>query len=179
MKLLCLVLLLSFSCFSQENELEKEKKLSRDYLQKMSMEEEAIVADRGVIIRPIYEAGKSPKTPSCLDDEVLTTYDLITRSQYYSERSLISDLLLKGRLGLFIDCWKIALQYMYVHDVYKISCPSDTAYGDYGYVDEHGNQVIKGGEALSFRVILHDVELGTKGLDSLSELSLGIPFNCN
>lgn len=131
--------------------LAEEKQRSAEYLTKMATETGASVIDDGVVIRPIFEApnGVFPK----ISDTVQVAYHLTDREGKLIEESLTSDELAAFPLAKLIKCWQIAIPKMSVGSLYKISCPSDTAYGDKGA----GND-IKPGAALTFRVTLFGME---------------------
>lgn len=146
-----IVLLLAFSATAHAAEcddrsgVEKEKCLSKLYLEKMAKEEDAVVADGGVVFRPIYvnAAGERPK----VSDSVTISYVLTDREGKLIEAT--EDETATFPLDRLIDCWKIAVPLMTAGSHAKISCPSDTAYGDDGAGD-----AIPGGAALTFRITL-------------------------
>jgi FKBP-type peptidyl-prolyl cis-trans isomerase FkpA len=59
-------------------------------------------------------------------------------------------------LGRVVPCWTQALQTMKVGGKYKLTCPSDLAYGDRGSPPN-----IKPGAVLTFEVELLDVKPGS------------------
>lgn len=140
-------LFLSPSVFAQ-SDLEKEKKLSSEYLAKMATEPGAEVIDMGIVIRPIF-ISPSAKYPK-LENTVTVSYHLADREGNLIEESLTGDEAISFPLGRLIKCWQYAIPKMSVGSFYKITCPSDSAYGDKGTNDGS----IKGGAALTFRVTL-------------------------
>jgi FKBP-type peptidyl-prolyl cis-trans isomerase FkpA len=134
------------------DDLAKEKELSAVFLLNMAKEPNAQTVERGVVIRPIFKS-TSEIYPN-LTDNVAVSYYLSDREGKLIEESLSSDEIVEFPLMKLIACWQIALPKMSVGSFYKISCPSDTAYGDRGA----GDGLIKPGAALSFRVTL----FGTK-----------------
>jgi len=141
------LVLFSFSAYAQ-SDLEKEKALSATYLELMSKEPGAQVADMGVIIRPLFKS-ESTEYPS-LTDTVTVSYHLVDREGKLIEESITSDEDVSFPLSKLIKCWQVGIPMMSVGSFYKITCPSSTAYGDSGTK----NGSIKGGAALTFRVTL-------------------------
>lgn len=130
-----------------ESELEKEKKLSAQYLAKMQNEQNATVLKEGVILKPIFTSSSLsfPKPKETLS----FAYNLFDREEKLLEESFSKDLLHKAKMSKFLRCWQIALPKIPVGSMAKISCPSDTAWGDVG-VPGH----LKPGAAVTFRVFL-------------------------
>ncbi len=147
--LVILFIFVGGSSFAQD--LEKEKKLSAEYLAQVSKEPGAQVLEKGVVLRALYDSG-SQSHPD-LSDTVNVTYHMVDREGKLIEESISADEILKFPLKRLIKCWQIALPAMPIGSFYKISCPSDTAYGDSGTSDGS----IKGGAALTFRVTLFGV----------------------
>jgi FKBP-type peptidyl-prolyl cis-trans isomerase FkpA len=133
---------------SAQTDLEKEKALSAEYLTKMAAETGATVIDMGVVLRPIYAAANE-KFPT-VQDTVTVSYHLADREGKLIEESITSDEAISFPLGRLIKCWQVAITKMSVGSFYKITCPSDSAYGDRGTSDGS----IKGGAAITFRVTL-------------------------
>lgn len=130
-------------------DLEKEKCLSKAYLDGMATEKDARVVDGGVIVRPIFEGtGAHPK----VTDTVTVGYYLTDREGKLVETTITEDELATFPLDKLIACWKTAIPLMSVGSLYKVSCPSDTAYGDRGAGTD-----IKGGAALTFRIQLYSI----------------------
>ena len=133
-----------------EDALALEKKLSAEYLAKMAAEPGAQVIEQGVVLRPISESGS--QTYPQVSDSVRVSYFLTDREGKTIEESITSDELVEFPLARLIKCWQVAFPKISVNSFYKISCPSDTAYGDHGAGD-----TIKPGAALTFRVTLYGV----------------------
>lgn len=132
-------------------DLETEKKLSAEYLAKMAAEKDATVIEQGVVVRPLL-VGTSTIYPT-VNDQVKVVYHLVDRTGQVIDESITSDEVVQFPLSKLILCWRLAVPKMSVGSYYKISCPSDTAYGDNGA----GDGVIKGGAALTFRIALFGV----------------------
>jgi len=128
-----------------------EKCLSSEYLAKVAAEPGATVVEGGVIVRPIFtnETGAHPK----VSDTVTVGYSLQDREGKVIETTANGDELATFPLDRLIPCWKTAIPRMTLGSFYKVSCPSDTAYGDRGA----GDGEIKGGAALTFRISLYDI----------------------
>jgi FKBP-type peptidyl-prolyl cis-trans isomerase FkpA len=127
------------------DDLSEEKRLSAIYLEQMSKEPGAQVIASGIVLRPIFVSEAQPQPdPNSI---VKVTYHLTDREGKLIEENYSADELAEFPLNKLIACWKIAIPQMHITSLYKISCPSDTAYGDKGIPG-----VIKGGAALTFRV---------------------------
>jgi FKBP-type peptidyl-prolyl cis-trans isomerase FkpA len=148
------VLVLTFSnwAFADDGDLEKEKALSAAYVAEMAKEPSAEIIDEGVVLRPIYKS-KSDVYPT-VDSTVHVIYHLVNRDGQFIEGSIDADEDVSFPLNKLIKCWKVGIPKMSVGSLYKITCPSDAAYGDKGSKDG----TIKGGMALTFRVALLAVE---------------------
>lgn len=134
-----------------EEDLVQEKKLSAAYLEKMAQETNAQTLDRGIVIRPIF-IGDSTTHP-VVTDTVSVTYHLVDREGKVVDESITADEVIVFPLAKLIQCWQIAVPHMTIGSFYKISCPSDTAYGDKGV-----EGVIKPGAALTFRLSLFAIQ---------------------
>ena len=132
-------------------DLEGEKKLSAEYLEKMAMEDGAQVLDQGVIARPIFMSGSSEY--AAVTDTVKVAYHLVDREGKVIDESITGDELAVFPLNKLIKCWQIAVPKISVGSFYKVSCPSDTAYGDKGAGDD-----IKPGAALTFRIAVFSIQ---------------------
>ncbi len=130
--------------------LAEEKKLSAEYLAKMAKEKGAEVTGEGIVVRPIFIS--DTKNYPTVKDTVTVGYYLTDREGKLIEESTTSDDTATFPLGDLIPCWKIAIPKMAVGSAYKITCPSDTAYGDKG-----AGETIKGGAALTFRITLFGI----------------------
>lgn len=157
--LILLLATLTFSALGQtsESDLKKEKRLSQVFLEKMANEKNAQLLRDGVIIKPILELNTGDYAYQ--ESTIYASYHLSSRLGKEIETSLSSDNVLKYDLGKLINCWKIAVPEISVGSVFKVSCPSDTAYGDKGIVEANGRVIIKGGAALVFRIALHKYEM--------------------
>jgi FKBP-type peptidyl-prolyl cis-trans isomerase FkpA len=132
------------------DDLQEEKRRSAEYLAKMAAEPAAEVLEQGVVLRPIFVngAGELPTVEST----VKVTYHLADREGKLIEESLTADALVEFPLKRLIACWQLAFPKIRTGSLYKLTCPSDTAYGDHGHPPE-----IKGGAALTFRVSLYGI----------------------
>ena len=132
-------------------ELEKEKCFSKLYVEKMALEKDAKVVDAGIVLRPTYvnAKGAMPK----VSDTVTVGYYLTDREGKLIETTTTEDELATFPLAKLISCWKTSIPMMTIGSLYKVTCPSDTAYGDRGAGTE-----IKGGAALTFRITLFAIE---------------------
>ena len=149
MKISLLLLLCPFLVLADD--LEKEKELSRAFLAEMAKEPGAEVTPEGVVVRAIF---RSPSAVYPKDsDTVGVSYHLSDREGILIEESISSDEVISFPLNRLIKCWRIAIPKMSVGSYYKISCPSDTAYGDRGAAPS-----IKPGAALVFRVTLFSTQ---------------------
>lgn len=140
----------TFRACDQGSELEREKCHSRIYLDRMAAEKDATVAASGVVVRPVYrnERGTSPRET----DGVTVGYHLTDREGKLIEATTTEDEVATFPLDRLIRCWQVAVPMMTTGSLYKITCPSDTAYGDKG-----AGEKIKGGAALTFRITLFAV----------------------
>ena len=118
----------------------------------MGAETGARTLDDGVIFRPIFvsESLKFPLPTSTVQVE----YHLVDREGKVLDESITSDETVKFSLQQLIRCWQIAIPKMSKGSFAKISCPSDTAYGDAGTPDGS----IVGGAALTFHVMFLDFQ---------------------
>ena len=132
-------------------DLAQEKKVSAEYLQKMATEDQAKVIENGIILRPIYESGSGVFAQ--VTDTVKVSYHLVDREGKVVDESITSDELAVFPLNKLIKCWQIAIPQISIGSFYKVSCPSDVAYGDKGAGTD-----IKPGAALTFRLIVFGVQ---------------------
>lgn len=135
-----------------QTDLETEKKLSAEYLAAMALEKDAVVLDQGVVLRPIFKS--SSTVFPVVTNTVHVSYMLSDREGQILEESVSSDEDLAFPLERLIKCWQIAVPQIPVGSLYKISCPSDTAYGDEGV----GDGLIKPGAALTFRITVFGIQ---------------------
>lgn len=135
-----------------DGDLDKEKALSAAYVAEMAKEADAEIIEGGVVLRPIYKS-KSEVYPT-IESTVHVIYHLVNRDGVFIEGSIDADEDVSFPLNKLISCWQLAVPKMSVGSLYKITCPSDAAYGDKGSKDGS----IKGGMALTFRVALLAVE---------------------
>jgi FKBP-type peptidyl-prolyl cis-trans isomerase FkpA len=149
------VFALSSAAYAEPNacegtDLEKEKCLSKAYIERMVMEKDANVVAGGIVMRPTFvnPTGARPN----VTDTVTVGYYLTDREGKLIETTTTEDELATFPLSRLITCWKTAIPMMTVGSLYKVTCPSDTAYGDRG-----ADGVIKGGAALTFRISLYAI----------------------
>lgn len=131
-----------------DDDLEQEKSLSRAYIALMAAEPGATTIESGIVFRPLYmnEAGAQPT----VSDTVHVLYQLWDREGALLDDGFATDEIPKFPLMRLINCWKIAVPQMRVGSFAKVTCPSETAYGDRGA----GDGLIKPGAALTFRIQL-------------------------
>lgn len=145
----------SFALFANQlfadaaDDLAKEKQLSAEYLAKIAKETGAQVTDQGVVVRPLFTSAST--TYPKLTDTVVVAYHLTDREGTLIEAS--GEEIVKFPLNRLIKCWQVGIPNIAVGSFYKVSCPSDTAYGDKGIPD-----VIKPGAALTFLITVYGVE---------------------
>lgn len=145
-------LLLATSAWADPaGDLANEKKLSAAYLEKMATEPLARVIDQGIIIKPIFESQSGQF--ALVTDTVQVSYHLVDRDGKVVDESITSDELAVFPLNKLIKCWQIAIPQISIGSFYKISCPSDVAYGDKGAGDD-----IKPGAALTFRLTVYGIQ---------------------
>lgn len=151
--------ILAFSLFvnsvavaTPADDLAQEKQLSSIYLEKMSAESNAKTIARGIIIRPIFESGSGQFAKAT--DTVKVSYHLVDREGNVVDESITSDELAVFPLNKLIQCWQIAIPQISIGSFYKITCPSDVAYGDKGA----GDGLIKPGAALTFRLTVFGIQ---------------------
>ncbi len=130
-----------------ETDLQRERRLSNEYVALMAAETNALVIEDGVVVRAIHESG-SNEFPA-LGHTVGVIYHLMDREGKLIEESMSADELITFPLDRLISCWKIAIPRISVGSYYKVTCPTDTAYGDRGAGDD-----IKPGAALTFRIVV-------------------------
>ena len=155
LSVLSLVLLAAFSASAEappQDELAKEKQASSDYLGKMAQESGAKVIDQGIVIRPIFESGSGGYAQPT--DKVKVAYHLVDREGKVLDESITSDEAVVFPLNKLIKCWQTAIPKISFGSFYKVSCPSDVAYGDKGA----GGGLIKPGAALTFRIHVFGIE---------------------
>jgi FKBP-type peptidyl-prolyl cis-trans isomerase FkpA/FKBP-type peptidyl-prolyl cis-trans isomerase FklB len=125
---------------------EHEKAESAAYLEKMAAEPGATKGPSGYIVKTITEGtGASP----AVTDVVKVHYHGTLRDGTVFDSSVERGEPAEFPLNGVIPCWTQALQTMKVGGKYKLTCPSDIAYGDRG-----SPPVIKPGAALTFEVEL-------------------------
>jgi FKBP-type peptidyl-prolyl cis-trans isomerase FkpA/FKBP-type peptidyl-prolyl cis-trans isomerase FklB len=151
--------LLTFSLFASSSafatpadDLAQEKQLSSAYLEKMATEANAKTIEQGIVIRPIYESNSGQFAKAT--DTVKVSYHLVDREGNVVDESITSDELAVFPLNKLIKCWQIAIPQISIGSFYKITCPSDVAYGDKGT----GDGAIKGGAALTFRLTVYGIQ---------------------
>ena len=82
------------------------------------------------------------------------SYHLVDREGKVIDESVTADELAVFPLNKLIKCWQIAIPKISIGSFYKVTCPSDVAYGDKGTSDG----AIKGGAALTFRLTVYGIE---------------------
>lgn len=129
---------------------ETEKKASAAYLEKMAAEPGATKAESGYVLRTLTEGtGASPGAT----DTVTVHYHGTLRDGTVFDSSVERGSPASFPLDRVIPCWTQSLQQMKVGGKYKLTCPSDIAYGDRGSMPN-----IKPGATLTFEVQLLDVK---------------------
>lgn len=138
------------SLASENPDLDKEKALSAEYVSQMAQEKDATLIDQSIVLRPIFKS-ESSVFPT-LESTVHVSYFLTDRENHTIEESITSDEIVSFPLNKLIKCWQLAIPKMSVGSAYKVTCPSETAYGDKGAGDQ-----IKPGAALTFRITLYGI----------------------
>ena len=151
MRFLIFVLLAVVSSSAFAGPLEIEKQASGEYVELMKAEQGAYVIEEGIVLRPIYESSTGVKPAS--NSIVVTLYDGIDRHGKIFDSAYEREIPATFPLEAVISCWQLALPKMSVGSVFKVTCLSDTAYGDQGRLP-----TIKPGAALTFRVSLLEVQ---------------------
>jgi len=129
---------------------EKEKTDSAAYLAQMAGEPGATTAPTGYVMRTLTEgAGASPGP----NDTVKVHYHGLLRDGTVFDSSVDRGTPAEFPLGRVIPCWTQSLQVMKVGGKYKLTCPSDIAYGDRGSLP-----AIKPGATLTFEVELLEIK---------------------
>lgn len=147
--------ILQTQAFAQQatpEDLAQEKKLSAEYLAKMATEANAKTIENNIVIRPIFESGSNQFAKPT--DTVKVMYHLVDREGKVIDESVTADELAVFPLNKLIKCWQIAIPQISIGSLYKISCPSDVAYGDKGTSDG----AIKPGAALTFRLTVFGIQ---------------------
>jgi FKBP-type peptidyl-prolyl cis-trans isomerase FkpA len=156
MKIRSLIIALTMALVSQNvlatPTLEEEKTLSAAYVEQMKVEAGAQVLEKNVVFRSLYDsaAGEFPT----VDQTVKVIYALTDREGHMIETSITEDEIISFPLNKLISCWQIAIPHMAYGSFAKVTCPSDTAYGDKGVKDDQGQVIIAPGAALTFRIQL-------------------------
>jgi FKBP-type peptidyl-prolyl cis-trans isomerase FkpA/FKBP-type peptidyl-prolyl cis-trans isomerase FklB len=127
-----------------------EKTASVEYLAKMAAEPGATTAPTGYVIRTITEGTGVSPGPT---DIVKVHYHGTLRDGTVFDSSVDRGTPAEFPLNRVIPCWTQSLQTMKVGGKYKVTCPSDIAYGDRGSPPS-----IKPGATLSFEVELLEVK---------------------
>lgn len=149
------ILTSAFSFWAQADEatdLALEKQASAEYLLTMASEPDAKVIEQGIVMRPIFESGSTEFAQPT--DTVKVSYHLVDREGKVVDESITADELAVFPLDKLIKCWQIAIPKISFGSFYKISCPSDVAYGDKGA----GGGQIKPGAALTFRITVFGIQ---------------------
>jgi FKBP-type peptidyl-prolyl cis-trans isomerase FkpA len=139
---------------------EAEKKESAAYLEKMAAEPGATKGESGYVVRTLTEGtGKSPGPA----DTVSVHYHGTLRDGTVFDSSVERGTPASFPLDRVIPCWTQSLQTMKVGGKYKLTCPSDIAYGDRGSLPN-----IKPGATLTFEIEMFDVQPAAAGNPSMS-----------
>jgi len=128
----------------------KEKAESATYMAKMAAEPGATTAPTGYVIRTLTEGTGASPGP---DDTVKVHYHGTLRDGTVFDSSVDRGTPAEFPLAGVIPCWTQSLQTMKVGGKYKVTCPSDIAYGDRG-----SPPAIQPGASLTFEVELLDVK---------------------
>ena len=154
-----LLLALSFSTgpastvlAKETSALEEEKVLAQAYLTEMKNEPNTVEIESGILMREIHKSDS--KVFPTLQSRVKVLYEGFDREGFVFDSAFQRDQAISFPLGNLISCWQLAIPKISVGSVYKITCPANTAYGDEGA----GNGQIKPGAALSFRIIVLEVQ---------------------
>jgi FKBP-type peptidyl-prolyl cis-trans isomerase FkpA/FKBP-type peptidyl-prolyl cis-trans isomerase FklB len=131
---------------------QSEKAAATEYLAKMAAEPGATTAPSGYVIRTLTEgSGASPGA----SDVVKVHYHGTLRDGKVFDSSVDRGTPAEFPLSRVIPCWTQSLQTMKVGGKYKVTCPSDIAYGDRGSPPSIGP-----GAALTFEVELLEIRPG-------------------
>jgi len=128
---------------------EIEKTESAAYLAQMASEPGATKAPTGYVVRTLTDGTGASPGP---DDTVKVHYHGTLRDGTVFDSSVDRGTPAEFPLAGVIPCWTQALQTMKVGGKYKVTCPSDIAYGDRG-----SPPAIKPGATLSFEVELIEI----------------------
>jgi len=140
----------SFAKARQMAAAEVEKKESAAYLDKMAAEPGATKAPEGYVLRTITEGTGPNPSPT---DSVKVNYHGTLRDGTVFDSSVQRGEPAEFPLGHVIPCWTDSLQKMKVGGKYKLTCPSDIAYGDRG-----SPPAIRPGAALTFEIELLEIK---------------------
>ncbi|MEX2208667.1 MAG: FKBP-type peptidyl-prolyl cis-trans isomerase [Myxococcota bacterium] len=131
---------------------QEEKAAAASYLAQMTAEPGATTAPTGYVIRTITEGtGASPGAT----DIVKVHYHGTLRDGSVFDSSVDRGTPAEFPLDRVIPCWTQSLQTMKIGGKYKVTCPSDIAYGDRGSPPS-----IQPGATLSFEVELIEIKPG-------------------
>jgi len=148
----------AFATARQSAMAAKEKAESAAYLTKMAAEPGATTAPTGYVVRTLSEGTGASPGPN---DTVKVHYHGTLRDGTVFDSSVDRGTPAEFPLGRVIPCWTQSLQGMKVGGKYKVTCPSDIAYGDRGSLPS-----IKPGAALSFEVELIEIKPGAPEAES-------------
>jgi FKBP-type peptidyl-prolyl cis-trans isomerase len=147
-------LLQKFATARQTARAAKEKTDSATYLAQMAAEPGATKSPTGYVVRTLTEGtGASPGA----DSTVKVHYHGTLRDGTVFDSSVNRGTPAEFPVGGVIPCWTQALQTMKVAGKYKLTCPSEIAYGDRGSPPS-----IKPGATLTFEVELIEVKPAPK-----------------
>lgn len=128
---------------------EKEKEASKEYLEKMKKEEGVEVLESGVIY---LETKAGEGDAPAADSMVKVHYHGTLKDGEVFDSSVDRGSPATFPLNRVIPCWTEAVQKMKTGGKAKVTCPSDTAYGDRGAPPK-----IKPGATLTFEVELLEI----------------------
>ena len=139
----------SFSIFAEVPKTEKE--LSQEYLQKISKEPNTVEIEDGIYLRTVFQSDNE-ETPTS-DSTVVVMYAGYDRAGEKFDSSW--DFWTPATLPLtkLITCWQKAMVQMTVGSAYKLTCSSESAYGESGVPP-----MIKPNAAISFDISLLKIQ---------------------
>ncbi len=145
-------LLQNFANARTMQKAQAEKAASASYLAQMAAEPGATTAPTGYVIRTLTEGTGASPGPT---DVVKVHYHGTLRDGSVFDSSVERGTPAEFPLNRVIACWTQSLQTMKIGGKYKVTCPSDIAYGDRGSPPS-----IQPGATLSFEVELIEVKPG-------------------
>jgi len=147
--------------------VQKQKDLSKPYLEKAAAEPGAKKTASGLIYQEIKAGtGASPKAEDTVKVHYVGT--LVSGKEFDS--SIKRGQPAEFPLGQVIPCWTEGVALMKTGGKAKLICPSDLAYGDRGIAP-----VIPGGAALTFEVELLEVKAPEAAKEPAADKAAGKP----